>query len=85
MAVVTVKLTDAELDLLDWLVARLDAGSRSDALRRALTGAASREGIRTTALLDVADERAAHRPRRSLRNIRREHRLAETLGPAPAE
>lgn len=78
--IVTLKLTQAEMDLLDWLAHKLDAPSRSDALRRALSHTANTAGVQPTALLDVRDEREQHKPRRSTRNMRRAHALEDRLG-----
>jgi len=65
-SIVCLKLTAAEVDLLDWLVNRTDQPSRSECLRNALRLAASRAGVQPSALLDVQDEREQHKPRRRL-------------------
>lgn len=63
--VIPVKMTQAESDLLDWLMRRLSADSRSQALRMALVEAARVNGLQPSELAAVRDQRVDHLPRRS--------------------
>jgi hypothetical protein len=60
LTLVGAKLTEREIDVLDWLVGRLGIPSRSEALRRSLLDAAKRAGLRTLVLAEIADERSRH-------------------------
>lgn len=63
--VVTLKLTQAELDVLEWLMRKADVDSRSQAIRFALIQTAAREGIRPNEIMRMQEERSEHLPRRS--------------------
>lgn len=68
--VVTLKLTVPELEILDWLVNKLESESRSQALRRAFLDHAKAAGLRTAELQRARLERSAHRPRRAVKFTR---------------
>lgn len=63
--VVALKLTQTELEVLDWLADQDHSKNRSAALRYALTFTARQRGVQVSALLDAADER--REPRRGPR------------------
>jgi hypothetical protein len=65
---VGIKLTEAETDVLDWLVSRLDLLSRSDALRMGMAHLAQQQGIQGQAIEDVIDSRRKVQPRRRRRD-----------------
>lgn len=62
--IVTLKMTEAELDILDWLMARLDRESRSDALRHSVVELARTLGLASGPSLSAMEERLNHPPRR---------------------
>lgn len=68
--VIPVKLTPTEDGVLDWLMQRLYADSRSQVLRRALLELAERQGINSAELKRARDDRRIHRPRRSIKVTR---------------
>lgn len=86
LTLVGVKLTEREIDVLDWLVVRLDLPSRSEALRRCYLDTAQRAGLRTLVLAEIADERSRHpirtRSRPSSRRVRAKAAGQEADGPA---
>jgi hypothetical protein len=57
---VALKLTEREIDVLEWLILRFDLPSRSEALRRCYLDTAQRAGLRTLVLAEIADERSRH-------------------------
>jgi hypothetical protein len=63
--VVTVKLTDCEYEILDALWRRGCQESLSSTIRYCLLQQAKRHGIVSFPFMQVKDERAVHRPRRS--------------------
>jgi hypothetical protein len=60
MTLVGTKLTEREIDVLDWLIHRLGLPSRSEALRRCYLETAKRHGLRALVLAEIADERSRH-------------------------
>lgn len=60
---VTIKLTDAENDILEWLVSVGVFQSRSDALRQALLEAARHRKLSSAEIGQALDSRERHRPR----------------------
>lgn len=63
--IVTVKLTPAEVEILDWLMHRRDLESRSQAIRSALREVVERLGVNRASLDQLREERTNHLPRRS--------------------
>lgn len=61
----TMKLTEHETDLLDWLVAKLNKPSRSDTLRCALIDLAQKAGASRGIVLDAVEERLNRPTRRA--------------------
>lgn len=62
--VFSLKLTEEEFEVLDWLMKNGRHACRADALRTALVQQASMSGIQKPALLDVLTQRANHPTRR---------------------
>ena len=81
--VITLKLTTAEIEVLDWLMSRVGVESRSQALRFALVQSANREGLSKGELMRMREERSEHLPRRTARATRHAVRTctAETQPP----
>jgi hypothetical protein len=65
VTLVAVKLTEAELDALDWLAAIEQAPSRSELIRLLLVYRARFRGISPARLHQLREEREHHPPRRS--------------------
>lgn len=63
--VITIKLTEAELAALDWLVYRGAYPSRSEALRTCMMRDAMRQGLQSGPVEEAIEERGRHLPRRS--------------------
>jgi hypothetical protein len=83
---VGVKLTEREIDVLNWLILRLNLPSRSEALRHCYLDTAQRAGLRTLVLAEIADERSRHpirtRARPGTRRTRARANGQEADGPA---
>lgn len=69
--VFSLKLTDEELNVLDWLKTNGNHACRADAMRHALIVHASMSGIQKPAILDVLEQRANHPTRRRSKLVRR--------------
>ena len=62
--VLSLRLTPAEVGLLDWLQRRLQSGSRAETIRQGLLALARYHGASPILLHNVHDERAEVRERR---------------------
>lgn len=69
LVTVTVKLTEIEARLLDWLLKRRRLDSRSDVIRVSVLEACRAAGIREPEFAEVARQRREHPPKPRVRHV----------------
>ena len=84
ITIITLKMTEGEIDLLDWIVQQRGYGNRSEALRQCMIQQASMSGANYPAVLDARKERSNHPPRKRRRRGKPKP-LVQVLGRVLAE